>query len=259
MCIMTDVVTYELRGRTALITLNRPEARNAVNGDVANGIEAAIDRFEDETEAWTGVLAANGSVFCAGADLKLFSERRDGEMFTEKGHFAGIVKRARTKPLIAAVDGPALAGGFEIALACDLLVASKAARFGLPEVTRSLVAAAGGLARIPRLLPQQTSLHILLTGDPMSAERAYELGLVSQLVEPGEALDAALVMAEKINGNAPIAVRETLRLAQESPNVTFDEAFRASRKALGDLSSTNDYAEGPRAFAEKRPPVWTGT
>src|SRR5438876_1736100 len=205
------MVGCETRGRVAILTINRPEARNAVNGAVANGIEEGIDRLEADDELWAGVIAATGPVFSAGADLKLIATGGIAEMETERGGFAGLVRRERRKPLVAAVDGLALAGGCEIALACDLIVASRNASFGLPEVKRSLVAAAGGLFRLPRALPRNVALEIVLTGDPIGAERAYALGLANQLVEPGEALDAAIALAERICGNAPLAGRASRR------------------------------------------------
>jgi len=252
------VIDFEVQGQTALITINRPEARNAVNGEVATGLEAAIDRLEAEDGLWAGVLTGAGSVFCAGADLSVFAAGRDDEMFTERGHFGGFVKLPRTKPVIAAVDGPALAGGFELALACDLIVASTNARFGLPEVKRSLVAAGGGLVRLPRILPQQTAVRMLLTGDPIDASTAHQFGLVSELVEPGQAVEAALALTGRINANAPLAVRETRRLALISSDTDPEDIWAASRRALTELSGTEDYQEGPRAFFEKRDPVWQG-
>src|SRR5947208_4042830 len=205
------MVDYEELGRIAVITIRRPEARNAVNGDVAAGIEAAIDRLESSADAWVGILTGEGPVFSAGADLKAISAGGAGGLQTERGGFGGITRRERTKPLVAAVDGPALAGGCEIALACDLIVASRQAAFGLPEVKRSLVAAAGGLFRLPRALPRNVALEIVLTGDPIDAERAHALGLANQLVEPGQALDAAIALAERICANAPLAVRASRR------------------------------------------------
>jgi enoyl-CoA hydratase len=253
-----EVVRYEVRGRTGLITLDRPEVRNAIDGRVARGMEAALDRLEEDPEVWVGVLASSGEVFCAGADLTLFAEGRDGEMRTERGGFGGLVKRRRTKPLIAAVDGAALAGGFELVLACDLVVASRRARFGLPEVKRSLVAASGGAAKLGSLLPPATALLVVLTGDPIGAERANQLGLISELVDDGQALEGALELAERIAANAPLAVRESRRLALEAWALDAHAAIDDAHAALARLSSTHDYAEGPRAFLEKRPPVWTG-
>jgi enoyl-CoA hydratase len=252
------VIDFDVKGRTALITINRPEARNAVNGEVAQGLESAIDRLESDSELWAGVLTGAGTVFCAGADLGVIARGHDREMFTQRGGFGGFVRLPRTKPMIAAVDGPALAGGFELALACDLIVASTNARFGLPEVKRSLVAAAGGLVRLPRILPQQTALRMLLTGDPIDAEIANRHGLVSELVDPGRAVDSALHLADRINANAPLAVRETRRLALISVDSDPEVIWKASRQAMRDLSHTEDFKEGPRAFLEKRSAVWQG-
>jgi enoyl-CoA hydratase len=252
------VIDFAVVGRTAVMTINRPEARNAVNREVAEGLEAAIDRLEADDEIWSGVLTGAGPVFSAGADLKLFATGEDRYMFTERGSFGGIVRRERTKPLIAAVDGPALAGGCEIALACDLIVASTAARFGLPEVKRSLVPAAGGLPRLPLALPSQLATLMILTGDPIDATRAYELGMVAELVEEGTAVAAALALADRINANAPLAVREALRILRARPDQTFAETFAEGRQAMRRLSTTEDYREGPRAFVEKREPRWQG-
>lgn len=252
------MLDYEVRGRTAVLTINRPEARNAIDGGVAQGLEAAIDRLEADDDVWSGVLTGAGAVFSAGADLKLFADGRDGEMFTKRGSFGGFVRLPRTKPVIAAVDGPALAGGFELVLACDLIVASTAARFGLPEVKRSLVAAAGGLIRLPRLLPPEVATHMMLTGDPIDGKRAYDLGMVCELTEPGQALEAAIVLADRINANAPLAVRHTLRILKAGFDQTFEETWKEGRAAIRELAATEDYKEGPRAFVQKRAPVWQG-
>jgi enoyl-CoA hydratase len=252
------MVDYEVHGRIAVLKINRPEKKNAVNGDVARGMEAAIDKLEADPDVWLGVLTAAGNVFCAGADLKAINEGNAAELATERGGFAGIASRARTKPIIAAVDGPALAGGTEIVLSCDLVVASTIASFGIPEVKRSLVAAGGGLFRLPRLLPRNIALELGLTGDPITAERAYQFGLVNELVEPGQALDAALVLAGRVAANAPLAVRETLRLMLELPALDDETAFRESGKAMMGLASSEDFWEGPKAFLEKREPEWKG-
>lgn len=252
------MVEYEERERIAVLTLNRPEARNAVNREVAQGLEAAIDRLEENPEVWVGVLTHNGPVFSAGADLKVVGTD-PGQMMTERGGFAGIVTRERVKPIIAAVDGPALAGGCEIALACDLIVASTAARFGLPEVKRSLVAAAGGLYRLPRVLPWNLAVEMALTGDPIDAERARELGMVSRVVPEGEVLEAALELATRINENAPLAVRESRQVMIDGLSLpTVAEGIRRANQAFAQLVATEDFAEGPRAFIEKRPPSWKG-
>ncbi len=252
------MIQYEARDHVAIITIDRPEARNAVNGEVATGLEEAIDRFEADDDLWVAVLAGNGPVFCAGADLKAVSSGGGGALSTERGGFAGLVARQRTKPLIAAVDGPALAGGTELVLACDLVVASREARFGVPEVKRSLVAAAGGLFRLAQKLPTNVATELVVTGDPISAERAHHFGLVNELCEPGHALDAALALAARIATNAPLAVRESLGVMAMARGVDDDEAFRLSGAAMGRLAATEDFAEGPLAFIEKRDPVWKG-
>jgi enoyl-CoA hydratase len=252
------MVDYEVRGRIGVLKINRPDKKNAVNGDVAQGMEAAIDKLEADPEVWLGVLTGEGNVFCAGADLKAINEGRAGELATERGGFAGIAARKRSKPIIAAVDGPALAGGTEIVLSCDLVVASTSASFGIPEAKRSLVAAAGGLFRLPRLLPRNIALEMGLTGDPISAERAHHFGLVNELCEPGQALDTALALGERIAANAPLAVRETLRLMLELPLADDETGFRESGRSMMELANTEDFWEGPKAFLEKRAPEWKG-
>lgn len=245
-----------IKGRVAVITIDRPEARNAVNADVANELEAAIDRMEDDDELWAGILTGAGPVFCAGADLKAIAAGQAASLSTAKGGFAGFANRERSKPVIAAVDGPALAGGCELVLACDLVVASTAAAFGVPEVKRSLAAAAGGLFRLPRLLPRNIAMEMVLTGDPISAQRARELGLVNELVDAGGALDAAYALAERICANAPLAVRASRRVVVAAASEDDATLWKMSFGALADLMQTEDFQEGPRAFIEKRPPIW---
>jgi enoyl-CoA hydratase len=252
------MVEYEVRGRVAIITLDRPEARNAVDPALASALEAAIDRLEADDDVWIGILAARGPVFCAGADLKAVAEGRAEGIITRRSGFAGICRRERTKPLIAAVDGPALAGGCEMVAACDLVVASTHASFGIPEVKRSLVAAAGGLFRLARKLPPNVAMAMALTGDPISAEQAYVHGLINELVEPGAVLDAALALAERITANAPIAVRLSRQVVLDGALAADDEAWRLSRKAYQEVLATEDFQEGPRAFVEKRPAIWKG-
>ena len=252
------MVEYDVRGRIGLIRINRPEARNAVNSAVASGMEAAIDKLESDPDTWVGVVTGEGPVFSAGADLKAIAAGEGSSLSTPGGGFAGITRKARTKPLIAAVDGPALAGGCEIALSCDLIVASTAATFGLPEVKRSLVAAAGGLFRLPRALPPKIAMEIVLTGDPIPAERAYEFGLVNEVVEEGEALNAAMAMAERICANAPVAVRLSREIVLAADVADDDSLWKMSARAMRSVMETEDFNEGPRAFIEKRPPNWSG-
>lgn len=254
-------VTTERREHILLITINRPEARNAVNGAVAAGMEEALDELETEQSIWCAILSGAGPAFCAGADLKEIASGNGASLSTPRGGFAGIVWRERAKPLIAAVDGPALAGGTEIVLSCDLIVASRAASFGLPEVKRSLVAAAGGAFRLPRILPRAIAMEALLTGEPISAETAYQHGMINHLVEPGQATVGAMELAETICKNAPLAVSETYKIARQSfsGSVPESDLFRASRDAMNRLSETNDYKEGPLAFIEKRQPRWSGS
>ena len=250
-------VDFHTEGHVAVFTLNRPEARNAVNETVSAEMEAHLDAFEADPSLWVGIITGTGPVFCAGADLKAVAEGRN--IMTKRGGFAGLVKYPRTKPIIAAVDGPALAGGMEIALASDLIVASTAARFGIPEVKRSLVAAAGGLFRGPRALPRNVAMELALTGDPISAERAAELGLVNELCEPGQAMERAMALADRIATNAPLAVRASRRVIIEAEFADDDTAWRLSNEAMRGLAATEDFKEGPRAFIEKRAPNWTGS
>jgi enoyl-CoA hydratase len=251
-------VDFEQRGPFAVVTINRPEARNAVNGAVAQGIEEAIDRIEADDGIWVGILTGEPPVFCAGADLKEINAGNAANLQTKRGGFGGIVQRERTKPIIAAVDGPALAGGTEIVVSCDLVVASTTATFGIPEVKRSLVAAAGGLFRLGRKIPLNIAMELTLTGDPITAEVAHHHGLVNRLVEPGEALDAAIGLAERICANAPVAVRESRRVVIEATNAPDDVGWKMSLDGMAAAMSSEDFGEGVTAFIEKRPPVWKG-
>ena len=250
-------IEFEKQGHIGVITLNRPEVRNAINGDVANGMEAAIDEIEEDPDLWASILTANGPSFCAGADLKNHIAG-GSSTHTERGGFAGLVRRQRSKPMIAAITGSAVAGGSEIALACDMIVCSDETVFGLPEVKRSLLAGAGGLFRLPRALGMATALEAILTGDPLPAERAYQLGMVNKVVPAGEVMDEARALAERIMVNAPLAVQASLRVARRALTEDDDELFSAGFKELDSIRETEDFKEGPKAFVEKRPPVWKG-
>jgi enoyl-CoA hydratase len=251
-------VDFEQRGPLALVKINRPEARNAVNSAVAHGIEEAIDKIEADDTIWVGILTGEPPVFCAGADLKEINAGNAASLQTARGGFGGITKRERTKPIIAAVDGPALAGGTEIVLSCDLVVASTTAAFGIPEVKRSLVAAGGGLFRLPRKIPFNIAMELALTGDPISAELAHHHGLVNRLCEPGQALEVATGLAEQICANAPVAVRETRKILLEATNAPDDVGWKMSIEGIAAAMSSQDFGEGLTAFIEKRPPQWKG-
>jgi enoyl-CoA hydratase len=257
-------VLYETVDRIGVITLNRPAARNAVDRDVALALEAAVDRLEADPELRVGVLAANidgqdRPVFCAGADLKVIRETGTAATLdTDRGGFAGFVFREREKPVVVAVDGLATAGGTELVLACDVVVATTRSSFGLAEVRHNLVAAAGGLFRLPRAIGRAPAMDAILTGEPIDALRAHQLGLVSRLVEPGSARDVAIEVARAIAAAAPLAVRASRQIVRAATLVD-DETLRdASRALLDGLLESDDAAEGLRAFAEKRPPEWQG-
>jgi enoyl-CoA hydratase len=252
------MIEYEIRGPCALVTINRPEARNAVNAEVAEGLEAAIDRIEADDDVWVALLAGAPPVFCAGADLKAIDAGQSDRLVTARGGFAGFVRRERTKPIIAAVDGPALAGGAEIVLACELVVASTDARFGIPEVKRALLAAAGGLLRLGRKIPVNVAMECALTGDPIEAERAYHFGLVNELCPTGQAVERALALADRICANAPTAVQQSRRVLHAATEAADDEGWDLVAQAQEVALASVDHSEGVRAFIEKRPPVWTG-
>ena len=257
---MTDnsenAVLVEQRGRILIITINRPEAKNAVNAAVSRGLADAVDRLDSDPGLSVGIVTGAGGSFCAGMDLKAFAR---GENVIVEGRGMGFTEEPPVKPLIAAVEGYALAGGTEVALATDLIVASRDSAFGIPEVKRGLVAGGGGLLRLPQRIPYAVAMELALTGDNLPAERAHELGLVNVLAEPGSALDAAIKLAEKITANGPLAVAATKRIIVESRNWGPDEMWAEQTRILMPVFSSNDAKEGAIAFAEKRAPRWTGT
>jgi enoyl-CoA hydratase len=255
---MTDdqALLTERRDGVLLITINRPDQRNAVNMAVATGIAAALDELDSDLELQAAVLTGAGKGFCAGMDLKAFVT---GERpWADDRGFAGIVQKPPVKPIIAAVEGFAVAGGLEIALACDMIVASKGAKLGIPEVKRSLVAAGGALLRLPRALPRAIAMELALTGDPITAERAYELGLVNRLTEPGGAVDVALELAGAVTPNGPLALAATKRILTEVNDWSDEDFWQKQGEIAGPAIASEDAREGAKAFAEKRPPVWQG-
>ena len=252
---MSAVETSEDAG-VLVITLNRPEARNAVNGDLAQGVADALDRLDAESELRVGVLTGAGGTFCAGMDLKAFV-KGERPWVGDRG-FAGITQRSADKPLIAAVEGYALAGGFEVALSCDLIVAAEDAKFGIPEVKRSLVAAGGGLIRLPKRIPYHVAMELALTGDPIDAARAYELGIANRVVASGGALDAARELAAAIARNGPLALDASKRIVKNAPYWSEEDAWARQGEIAGPVFASEDAREGATAFAEKRDPVWRG-
>jgi enoyl-CoA hydratase len=246
----------EQRDRILVITVNRPKARNALNGAVSQGLADAMDRLDGDPGLSVGVLTGAGGTFSAGMDLKAFAR---GEIVAIEGRGLGFTERPPVKPLIAAVEGFALAGGTELALATDLIVASKDSMFGIPEVKRGLVAGGGGLLRLPQRIPYAIAMELALTGENLPAVRAHELGLVNVLADPGTALDAAITLAEKITANGPLAVAATKRIIVESRSWTPQTMFAEQMKILLPVFSSNDAKEGAVAFAEKRAPLWTGS
>jgi enoyl-CoA hydratase len=258
---MSDIVLFEKRGRIGIITLNRPEARNAVNGDVANGVEAALDAIEADDDIWVGIVTANTAgqekpVFCAGADLKAINSGNAGGLSTKRGGFAGIAYRERRKPIIVAVDGLATAGGCEIVLSCDLVVASNRSSFGLAEVKRNLIAGAGGLFRLPRAIGRGAALEIILTGEPLAAQRAYELGLVNHVVSPDQVMPKALEIAERICAAAPLAVWASRKVVLASAYEDDETLINMTNAEFGAIMASEDTKEGLNAFIEKRLPNW---
>ncbi|HVR50746.1 MAG TPA: crotonase/enoyl-CoA hydratase family protein [Pseudorhodoferax sp.] len=253
---MADSLQTQVHGNVLVMTVNRPEARNAMDQATAQALAAALDELDARDDLRLGIVTGAGGTFCSGMDLKGFLR---GERPSVEGRgFAGLTERPPRKVLIAAVEGYALAGGFEMVLSCDLIVASRAAKFGLPEAKRGLVAAAGGLMRLPRRMPYHLAMEYALTGDMLDAERAHAHGLVNRLAEPGQALAVALQLAASVAANGPLAVAVSKRIVSESADWSQDQMFARQQPIVAPVFGSADAREGSAAFAEKRAPNWTG-
>jgi enoyl-CoA hydratase len=252
----TERLKIGQRGNVLLITIDRPEVRNAVNAAVAAGIAGALEELDGDDSLSVGILTGAGGYFCAGMDLGAFV-KGESPWFGDRG-FAGIAQRAARKPLIAAIEGFAVAGGMEIALACDLIVAAKGAKLGIPEAKRSLVAAGGALLRLPRRMPYHVVMELALTGDPLPAERFHEFGVVNRLAEPGSAVDVALELAASIAKNGPLALVASKRILQEQFDWSTAEMFERQGAISGPVFASEDAKEGANAFKERRDPLWKG-
>ncbi|WP_323011770.1 crotonase/enoyl-CoA hydratase family protein [Castellaniella sp.] len=254
---MSDCLETQRLDGVLVIRLNRPQARNAINLETAQALAAALDELDGDDQLRLGVLTGSGGNFCAGMDLKAFAATGQRPYVGDRG-FAGLCERPPEKPLIAAIEGYALAGGCELALACDLIVASREASFGLPEVKRGLVPGSGGMLRLPSRIPYHIAMEAVLTGDFFTAERLYQLGFVNRLADPGQALDVALQLARTIAANGPLAVRTAKSVIAQSRNWRPDDMFDLQRSRVAHIFTSADAREGATAFAEKRPPVWQG-
>lgn len=251
-----SAVEFRVEDGVAIITINRPEAKNAVDGDVARGVAAAVDEINSRDDIRLAVLTGAGGTFCAGMDLKAFVK---GEVVSIEGRgFAGLTEAPPRKPLIAAVEGYALAGGCELALSCDLIVASEGSKFGVPEVKRGLVAAAGGLMRLPRQIPYRIAMELALTGDMVPAAKLEAHGLINRIVPNGQALEEALKLARVIAANGPLAVAVTRQIINDQQEWPASEMWEKQKAYIEPVFKSNDAREGAIAFAEKRAPVWTG-
>jgi enoyl-CoA hydratase len=254
-----SAVERERRGNVEILTINRPEARNAINGQVSQEMSSALDALENDDQCWVVVLTGAGDkAFSAGMDLKAFSSGEGGSIMGASGGFAGITQRDFPKPMIAAVNGAALAGGCEIMLSCDLVVAAEHATFGIPEAKRGLVAGAGGLIRLPKRLPMAIALELALTGEPIDTRRALELGLINRVVPADRLMDEAVALAGIIADNAPLAVRWSKRVMVRSASVSEEEGWKFNAEAVSAVFTSADAMEGPIAFAQKRKPNWQG-
>jgi len=256
---VADEVLRERQGHVEILTINRPEARNAINGAVSQAMSGFLDELTEDSDCWVVVITGSGDkAFSAGMDLKAFSSGEGGSIMGASGGFGGITQRAFPKPIIAAVNGSALAGGFEIMLSCDLVVAAEHATFGIPEAKRGLIAGAGGLIRMPKRLPVAVALELAMTGDSINAARAFQLGLVNRVVPAGVVLEEAIALADRIAANAPLAVRYSKSVMKQAAEVSEAEGWKLNAEAVGVVFSSADAMEGPIAFAEKRPPNWQG-
>ncbi len=252
-------VVRERHGRVELVRLNREQARNAIDGPTTKALDAAFDELAEDDDVWAVVLTGSGErAFCAGMDLKAFASGQAGDILSSKNGFAGIASRRFEKPLIAAANGPALAGGFEIVLSCDLVIAAEHAYFGIPEAKRGLVAAGGGLIRLEKVLPRNIALEMALTGEPITAARAAELGLVNKVVPKEQLLEAALEMAEAICKNAPLAVRASKEIMRRARDLDEAGAWKMNGELTLPVLTSRDAIEGATAFAERREPIWQG-
>jgi enoyl-CoA hydratase/carnithine racemase len=255
-----EPVVRAREGMVEVVRINREAARNAIDGPTSIALGRAFDDLAFDDEVRAVVLTGTGErAFCAGMDLKAFAAGQIGDIMSTSGGFAGLAQRDFPKPIIAAVNGAALAGGCEIVLSCDLVVAAEHATFGVPEVKRGLVAAAGGMLRLPRRLPQAVAMELLLTGDPIDAQRAYQLGLVNRVVPAATLMDAAIELADRICANAPLAVRRSKQVGRKAAEMPEVEGWKVNAEVTAEIFASKDAMEGAIAFAEKRPPNWTGS
>ena len=250
---MNDAILTERRGRVLIITMNRPEAKNAINGDLSNGLWAAIQELNTDPTLTAAVLTGSGGAFCSGMDLKAFAKGED------IGPLTTFLQNGADKPLIGAIEGFALAGGLEVALACDLLVAAEGARLGIPEVKVGLFAAGAGVIRLPSRVGYGKAMEMAITGDPISAEDGLQFGLIARLAAPGTAVDVAIELAERVAKNAPLAVAASKKMIRATQGSSEEELWKLQGTLVGPVFTSNDAKEGPAAFAEKRDPNWSGT